>query len=133
ADCLACMCFGASGAKTMRDAAAFYSEGKNTSKVIFEGSVEKQDLVTGSIEAPDTAMSMTTVGEHRAVAVRVLRTYRGVASGTVTVMTGLSGGDCGFDFETGKQYLIYASEVGPRMFFTSICTGTESLEEAGPA
>ncbi|MBZ5505292.1 MAG: hypothetical protein LAO78_07380 [Acidobacteriia bacterium] len=133
ADCLACMCFGASDAKTMRDAAAFYSEGKNASKVIFEGLVEKQELVTGSIGAPSTAMSMTTAGEHRAAFVRVLRSYRGQASGTVMVMTGLSGGDCGFDFETGKQYLIYASEVGPGMFFTSICTGTSSMEEAGPA
>jgi hypothetical protein len=56
ADCLACMCFGASGAKTMRDAAAFYIEGKNASKVIFEGLVERQELVNGPIGAPSTAM-----------------------------------------------------------------------------
>jgi hypothetical protein len=133
ADCLACMCLGASGARTVRDVAAFYSEGKNASKVIFEGLVEKQELVSGSMGAPSTAMSMTTAGEHRAAFVRVLRSYRGQASGTVMVMTGLGGGDCGFDFETGKQYLVYASEVGSGMFFTSICTGTSSKEEAGPA
>jgi hypothetical protein len=132
-DSLACMCFGASGAKTMRDAASYYSEGKNASRVIFEGSVEKQELSTGPIGAPATALSMTTTGQHREVLIRVLRSYRGQAKGTVKVMTGLSGGDCGFDFETGKQYLIYASEVGPYTFFTSICTGTASLEEAGPA
>src|SRR4029077_11283882 len=73
----ACMCLGASDAKTMRDAAAYYSEGKNASKIVFEGSVEKQELTTGSIGAPATALSMTTAGDHRTVFIRVLRSYRG--------------------------------------------------------
>lgn len=63
----------------------------------------------------------------------VLRAYRGNASGKVIVLTGLGGGDCGFDFETGKQYLVYASRVNTEILFTSICSGTSSLEEAGPA
>jgi hypothetical protein len=114
----------------MREVAAY--DGKQA-KVIFEASVEKQELVTGSPGAPDEAMSMTVQGEHRAVSVRVLRSYRGSATGTVRVLTGNGGGDCGFDFETGARYLVYAQEISRGTFFTSICSGTAPLDQAGPA
>ena len=48
--------------------------------------------------------------------------------------TGLGGGDCGFDFEVGKQYLVYAfkyafkDETGE--LSTNICTGTTRLEKS---
>jgi len=115
----------------MRETVAAYSAG--ATQVIFEGSVEKQELKSGSPGAPATALSMTGFGSHRAVTFNVLRSYRGNASGKVSVLTGLGGGDCGFDFETGKQYLVYASRVNPEILFTSICSGTSPLEDAGPA
>jgi len=129
----ACTCVGAHGAKTMRDVAVWYSEGSNAGKVIFEGSVEKQELKAGTIGAPSNAMSMTTSGAHRAVSISVLRSYRGQAIGNVIVLTGVGGGDCGFDFQTGKQYLVYADRISPESLFTSICTGTSPVEHAGPA
>jgi hypothetical protein len=76
---------------------------------------------------------MTSYGEHRVVSIHVLRVYRGQVKDSVTVLTGVSEGDCGFDFETGKQYLVYASRVDSENLFTSICTGTSALEQAGPA
>jgi hypothetical protein len=127
----ACTCFGSNNAKTMRDAAAWFSEGAHASKFIFEGSVNKQEVKDGSIGAPATAMSMTSSGQYRAVSVHVMHAYRGDASGDVTVITGVGGGDCGFDFETGKSYLIYASKTGDGMFFTSMCSGTSAMEDAG--
>ncbi|MFI5097720.1 MAG: carboxypeptidase-like regulatory domain-containing protein [Candidatus Acidiferrales bacterium] len=78
-------------------------------------------------------MSMTTAGTHRAVYFQVVRAYRGLASEKVAVLTGIGLGDCGFDFETGKQYLVYADRIDADKLFTSICTGTSSLEQAGPA
>lgn len=128
---LACTCMGADG-KTMREVAAWHSQGKNTSKVIFEGFVEKQELKIGPIGAP-AAMSMTMAGSHRAVYFQVVRAYRGLASEKAVVLTGMGLGDCGFDFETGKQYLVYADRIDADNLFTSICTGTSSLEHAGPA
>jgi hypothetical protein len=127
----ACFCGGRSYKSTMRETVAAYSAG--ATQVIFEGSVEKQELRSGSPDAPNTALSMSTFGSHRVVTFNVLRAYRGNASGSVTVLTGLGGGDCGFDFETGKKYLVYASRVNTEILFTSICTGTSSLEQAGPA
>ena len=75
---------------------------------------------------------MTMSGAHRAVSIRVLRAYRGQASGDMTVLTGMAPGDCGFDFETGKQYVVYADRIDAKNLFTSICSGTSQLEHAGP-
>jgi hypothetical protein len=51
----------------------------------------------------------------------------------MTVLTGMGLGDCGFDFETGKQYVVYADRIDAKNLFTSICSGTSQLEHAGPA
>jgi len=117
----------------MREVAASNSQGPNAGKIIFEGFVEKQELKSGPIGAPASAMSMTMAGAHRAVSFRVLRSYRGLKSEKVIVLTGMGLGDCGFDFETEKRYLVYADRIDADNLFTSICTGTSSLEEAGPA
>lgn len=127
----ACFCGGRNSKSTMRETVAAYSAG--ATQVIFEGSVEKQELKSGSPVAPTTALSMTGFGSHRAVTFNVRRAYRGLVGSSATVLTGLGGGDCGFDFETGKKYLVYASRVNPETLFTSICSGTSSLEEASPA
>src|ERR1041385_658039 len=109
ANVFACFCGGRNSKSTVRETVAAYSAG--ATQVIFEGSVEKQELKSGSPGAPTTALSMTGSGSHRAVTFNVLSSYRGNVSGKVSVLTGLGGGDCGFDFETGKQYLVYASRV----------------------
>lgn len=42
-------------------------------------------------------------------------------------------GDCGFDFQTGETYLVYASEdEETQQLGTSICYRTKRLTEAGP-
>lgn len=118
--------------KTMRDLAIFQNKSTSSSTVIFEGIVEKQEVKMGPIGAPPNAWSMTPRGVHRVVTLRVLRTYRGNPGAIATVLTGMGTGDCGFNFETGKEYLVYANNVDAVTLFTSICTGTTPLEEAGP-
>jgi hypothetical protein len=71
--------------------------------------VERQEAVAGPIGEPRDATSSSTIDQHRVVSIRVLRTYRGEAPGTVSVSTG-GEGDCGFDVETGSQYLVYADK-----------------------
>ncbi len=46
---------------------------------------------------------------------------------TVTVTTGKGGGDCGYSFEVGKKYLVYASN-GENTLRTNICTKTAPAE-----
>ncbi len=123
----ACSCAGTTGAKTMREVAEWYSDGPNASKIILEGSVQEQETAVGRVEAPREATSKSTLDQHRIVSLRVLRSYRGEAAGTVSVLTGIGEGDCGFDFETGSQYLVYADKVEDGTLITSICTGTSLL------
>jgi hypothetical protein len=104
----ACTCAGPTGTKTMREVAEWYSDGPNASKIIFEGTVESQEARGGPTGAPRDATSTSAWDQHRVVFVRVLRSDRGEAAGTVRVLTGSGEGDCGFDFETGRQYLVYA-------------------------
>lgn len=46
---------------------------------------------------------------------------------TVTVTTGTGDGDCGYLFEVGKKYLVYASN-GKNTLRTNICTKTALAE-----
>jgi hypothetical protein len=117
----------------MREAAAFWIAAPDATSVIFEGRAEKQEIVTGPIGAPSNAMSMTPSGVHRIVTLVVLRTYRGQIAKSVTVFTGTGAGDCGFDFETGEEYLVDARVMQDGTLFTSICTKTAPLAQAGPA
>jgi hypothetical protein len=116
---------------TVRDWAAWWDrKGLDAGMIVFEGSVENQELID---EQPSRYSPNIMSWPHRVVFIRVLRVYRGQAVGTVTVLTGRGGGDCGYDFETGRQYLVYADRKGPQDMVTSICTGTDRLEYAGPA
>jgi hypothetical protein len=95
--------------------------------MIFEGRVEKQEVVTGPMGPPSNALSMTPAGVHRIVTLLVSRAYRGGTSRRVTVFSGMGAGDCGFDFETGEEYLVDARIMEDGALFTSICTGTALL------
>jgi hypothetical protein len=61
----------------------------------------------------------------------VARVWKGPLAPMLTVYTGQGGGDCGYAFEPGRTYLVYASywEHGA-VFTTSICSRTRPIEEA---
>jgi hypothetical protein len=84
---VACTCFHGGG-KTMRESAALDSDRPKAAKIIFQGLVQKQDVVEGTIGAPLSAMSMTGSGSHRVVTMQVSHAFRGQAEGAVTVLTG---------------------------------------------
>ena len=65
----------------------------------------------------------------RRVRLQVERSWRGNASGIVTVRTGTGGGDCGYDFIRGERYLVYVEQRGAELF-VSICGRTRPLADA---
>ena len=132
-DTESCACAGPSRAKTMREVPEWYGHGPNASKIIFEGTVERQEAVAGTVGELRDATSISTIDQRRVVSIRVLRTYRGEAVGTVSVSTGSGESDCGFDFETGSQYLVYADKDHNENPVTSICSGTSLLAHADSA
>lgn len=70
------------------------------------------------------------------VTLEVLEAWKGIDEATVQVHTGFGGGDCGFNFEGGREYVVYASssEDGFEVYSCSLTgllasSDTESLGE----
>lgn len=94
-------------------------------QAIFAGKVEA--VRAGQPANPaDTEAVFGTVQ----VTFTVAETFKGTASGTVTIRTASSSSACGYHFKTGERYLVYASQRGEE-FYTSICSRTMSLAAAG--
>ena len=131
AEGFACICAPPPDVKTMHDLALWRTR-IDGAKIIFQGTVEKQTASAGPIGAPAGTLSMTINGAHRIVLINATHVFRGPQQEQFTVVTGMGMGDCGFEFDTGKEYLIFADPVGDGEFFTSICAGTISIQQAAP-
>lgn len=46
------------------------------------------------------------------------------------VRSGVGGGDCGYAFDVGKTYLIFAYQEKPNKFVTNHCTRTRTIKKA---
>jgi len=93
---------------------------------IFEGTVEKQDVLTGNVS------KLQTEEKYRLVTFRAKRVYRGPSQLEFVVQTGMS--SCGFDFETGEQYIVFAyrDDRTGQGLATSICSDTGLLQDSAP-
>jgi hypothetical protein len=61
----------------------------------------------------------------------ISETFRGIQAEQAEVLTGISGGDCGYGFKTGETYLVYAHlDKQSGRLSTSICTRTRPLAQA---
>jgi hypothetical protein len=66
----------------------------------------------------------------RRVTLRVVRSWKGAETRDAVVLTGMGDGDCGFPFERGQSYLVYAHSRDPGVLSASICGRTRSLQRA---
>lgn len=117
------------GAGTARDLAEWRA---NRSDAIFEGRVESVELKWVVMEAKVGAFIPADIEEdspEMQVSFDVSRSYRGEQQKIIQIRTGVGGGDCGFDFHVGEQYLIYAFADESGKLSTGICSGTAPLEE----
>ncbi|HKO46038.1 MAG TPA: carboxypeptidase-like regulatory domain-containing protein [Pyrinomonadaceae bacterium] len=58
------------------------------------------------------------------------KAFRGVEAKEVEVLTGSGGGDCGYGFQLGGQYVVYAYRDKANRLVTSICSRTRPSSEA---
>jgi 5-hydroxyisourate hydrolase-like protein (transthyretin family) len=69
--------------------------------------------------------------DMRVLHMTVEQPIRGIQTAELDVITGWGGGDCGYEFQLGKRYLVYAyREEKTNRLSTSICTRTRPLAEA---
>jgi hypothetical protein len=98
--------------------------------VIFEGKTEKVELQGWPLR-PEPGKTISIIPRMR-VTFSGVRLYRGLAQEFV-IETGLGGGDCGYRFEPGKSYLVYARHEDSGDLSTGICSPTSLLQDAGTA
>jgi hypothetical protein len=66
----------------------------------------------------------------KSVLFEVTNTWKGVTQSQITITTGQGGGDCGFTFTEGQEYLVYAYEsdmYGSKALVTGICDRTNYM------
>ena len=100
------------------------------SDVIFWGEVKNKKLI--SIKNPEVNFTV----KYYKVSFEVKEIFKGrIKKDTITILTGIGGGDCGYHFKIGKDYVVYAryekvynlivlKEKVPKFLFTNICTRT---------
>ncbi len=68
----------------------------------------------------------------RTVRLRIGQSLSGIAPGQaeIEVVTGQGGGDCGYAFQTGAEYVVYAYRDSQGRLATGICSGTRPIAEA---
>jgi Carboxypeptidase regulatory-like domain len=66
----------------------------------------------------------------RRVELAVIEPFRGFQLSQVIVETGAGGGDCGYPFEIGQSYLVYAHRTPEGHLTTSICSRTRPARAA---
>ena len=76
-------------------------------------------------------VSMSAISGGRRVDLAVIEPFRGLQMSQVTVVTGYGSADCGYPFEMGQSYLIYAHRTPDGQLLTSICSRTRPLRDAG--
>ncbi len=63
------------------------------------------------------------------VTLKLDRSWKGEADKTLKVQTGAHGANCGYRFEMGKTYLVYATEE-TKTLYTGLCTRTKKIDDA---
>jgi hypothetical protein len=66
----------------------------------------------------------------RIVGLAVVEAFRGFQLSQVTLVTGYSGADCGYPFQMGESYLVYAHRSPTGELSTSICSRTRPAANA---
>ena len=127
-DALACSCIGEITVKKeiKRSDAVF------TGSVISIERFTVRDTLLGTDHVVSTSFNR--------VKIKITSIYKGeLRSETVDVITGIGGGDCGFAFEKGKEYIVYAdskTQFSPlgnetaRYLSTHICKRTRALDKS---
>ncbi|MGA3678328.1 hypothetical protein ACPCXF_25220, partial [Lysinibacillus agricola] len=93
-----------------------------SSKVVFSGKVV------------DLKERLSLKGyKTKSVLFEVTNTWQGVEQSQIIITTGQGGGDCGYNFIKGEEYLVYANEsiiYGAKSLVLAICNRTDMLSSS---
>ena len=81
--------------------------------------------VTSITDISPTQDSGGSIWASRKVVVRVDSLWKGAATDSLVIWTGFGGGDCGFPFQVGRSYLIFAVSDDSNRLKTWECSLTQ--------
>lgn len=111
---LACTCELPRAGMTTKQAV---SQARDKSKAVFSGEVVEV------IQNPQVF--------YVEVRFKVENSWKQVRTDELIIRTGRGGGDCGYNFEVGQRYLVYAYGSDETRLETNICQRTRRLADAG--
>lgn len=103
--------------------------GKSEELLISEEFNESISVFEGKVKSIFDFYTDDRSKSERRVTFTVSTAWKGVNSKEVVILTGFGGGDCGYKFEVGKDYLVYAGG-SPKQLGTSICHRTSPIQYA---
>jgi hypothetical protein len=108
-----------------------YSQGQ---KEIVESELSSSEAVfVGKVvdfgKSTSSSREMTIIGGASTATLRVSEVWKGPERETLEVSTSSQEGACGYPFEEGREYLVYA--YGGQGLETDSCSQTKPLSEAG--
>jgi hypothetical protein len=92
--------------------------------------VDKIEASQGKVGTPRGAMGITVGGGLLRVTVAVEESYRGASAKTVELYTAASSAACGFAFQQGERYLIYAWMTKDAQLMVDLCSSTRPAKYA---
>lgn len=92
-------------------------------------SVEVSFEESSAVFSGEVIKKVQTPAYEYEVTFRILENYKGIKERKVLVYTGLDAATCGYAFEEGVKYLVYANRMNNK-FYTNICTRTRPLSDA---
>lgn len=90
----------------------------------------QEEMVNAEAVFSGKVLEIEEVNYGYDVTLEVLEVWKGVDRSIVQVHTGMGGGDCGFNFEEGKEYVVYASSGEGELLEVYICSLTGLLAES---
>lgn len=100
--------------------------GKSVKEAVVEARKKSKAIFSGTVVAIDKKPSDLYV----TVRFKIEGSWKGMYSREATVFTGQGGGDCGYKFEVGQRYLVYAYRYNDADLGTNICQRTATLTQA---
>lgn len=89
----------------------------------------KESLQQASAVFTGTVLAADTRGGISTVRLRVERSWKGARCGEVTVTTAADSATCGYDFQVGQSYLVYADKQRGKLH-VSLCSRTSLTSQA---
>jgi hypothetical protein len=98
------------------------------SAAVFSGKVTQISVQPAVMKAPGVPRLEPAM---RRVRLRVQEVLSGAyPNGEIEILTGFGNGDCGYPFEVGREYVVYARKDRNGRLSTGICSRTRPVEQA---